>query len=50
MRLLDTANEAGFFPTPDDVSGKFDVEARSLSILRLKAPESLDRASVMGHF
>jgi isoamylase len=48
-RLLDTAHEEGFLPTPGDVSEKFDVEARSLSILRLKAPESLDRASVMGN-
>ena len=49
-RLLDTADEDGFLSTPSDVPGKFDVEARSLSILRLKAPESLDRSSVMGHF
>jgi glycogen operon protein len=48
-RLLDTANEEGFLSAPGDVSEKFDVEARSLSILRLKAPESLDRASVMGN-
>ncbi len=49
-RLLDTANEDGFLPTQSDVSEKFSVEARSLSILKLKAPESLDRASVMGNF
>jgi isoamylase len=49
-RLLDTANEDGFLPPQPDIVQKFDVEGRSLSILRLKAPESLDRASVMGNF
>jgi glycogen operon protein len=49
-RLLDTADEDGFLPPQSDISQKFEVEGRSLSILRLKAPESLDRASVMGNF
>jgi isoamylase len=49
-RLLDTAREEGFLPAPDNITGKFNMEGRSLSILRLKAPESVDRASVMGNF
>jgi hypothetical protein len=49
-RVLDTAIEEGFLPTKDEVFEKVSIEGRSLTVLRLKEPEKLNRAAVMDNF
>ena len=49
-RVLDTAIEEWFLPTKDEVFEKVSIEGRSLTVLRLKEPEKLNRAAVMDNF